>query len=336
MKHQIMPLLLAIIHAASGLILLIFSSWFIAACAVAGVNFNYMLPAVIIRALALLRIASGYAQMWLGHQQLLKNVATIRLNLFEQFTHRIINKRAIGVEALAQHSEAVASVWIAWIAQNASAVMMLFIGQAIVLIYLPSFTYYFVSFIVTYFILFAWLCLKGITLSMQLLECKNAFRFTSEHHLNAASLWHMQTQVSHNDATALWQLKNDLDDLSEKALLTLQLVSFILLVMMFVLFIPDAFLATQGNIEVGIENDTESGALFLIIIMLFLSAKDWLSSVFYAQPAASAYLQGKKSLDHIPAETIQQLDESVAQHISGNGKKVTQLTLIDFQAARQN
>ena len=46
--------LLAVLHGGAGLAILIVSSWFIAACAVAPVNFNYMLPAVVIRALALM------------------------------------------------------------------------------------------------------------------------------------------------------------------------------------------------------------------------------------------------------------------------------------------
>ena len=82
--------LLAVLHGGAGLAILIVSSWFIAACAVAPVNFNYMLPAVVIRALALLRIGSGYAHMWVGHKHLLQLTSLLRVQLFERLFKTVI------------------------------------------------------------------------------------------------------------------------------------------------------------------------------------------------------------------------------------------------------
>ena len=87
MRTPWITLLLAIIHGATGLFILVISAWFIAACAIAPAGFNYMLPAVVIRALALLRIASGYGHMWAGHRDLLVRTAWLRHRLFKRLTN---------------------------------------------------------------------------------------------------------------------------------------------------------------------------------------------------------------------------------------------------------
>ena len=73
---------LALLHGIAGLSILIISSWFIAISAIAPLGFNYVIPAVVIRGLALLRIASGYTTMWLGHKDLLTRIAKARLAVF--------------------------------------------------------------------------------------------------------------------------------------------------------------------------------------------------------------------------------------------------------------
>ena len=82
-------LLLSLLHGVTGLSILVISSWFIAMSAIAPLGFNYVIPAVVIRALALLRIASGYASMWVGHNDLLGRIAIKRLALFEQLKNKI-------------------------------------------------------------------------------------------------------------------------------------------------------------------------------------------------------------------------------------------------------
>ena len=96
--------------------ILVISSWFIAISAIAPVGFNYVIPAVVIRALALLRIVSGYANVWVGHNDLLTRIAEGRLLVFSQLENSKITDKAFTTEALAQHTETLASRWIAWIA----------------------------------------------------------------------------------------------------------------------------------------------------------------------------------------------------------------------------
>ena len=120
-KPAYITLLLALLHGVAGISILVISSWFIAVSAIAPVGFNYVIPAVVIRALALLRIASGYASMWVGHNDLLARIANIRLSVFSQLENTQINEKALTTEALAQHTEELAGRWIAWIAPLSSA-----------------------------------------------------------------------------------------------------------------------------------------------------------------------------------------------------------------------
>ena len=115
-KPAYLTLLLALLHGMAGITILVISSWFIAISAIAPIGFNYVIPAVVIRALALLRIASGYASMWVGHNDLLTRIAEGRLLVFSQLENSEITDKAFTTEALAQHTETLASRWIAWIA----------------------------------------------------------------------------------------------------------------------------------------------------------------------------------------------------------------------------
>ena len=129
-KPAILTLLLAILHGAAGLSILVISSWFIAISAIAPLGFNYVIPAVVIRALALLRIASGYASMWVGHNDLLYRISGVRLLVFSQLTNAHSGSHAYSTEALAHHTEEVASMWIAWIAPL-SSVLILFVSVCV-------------------------------------------------------------------------------------------------------------------------------------------------------------------------------------------------------------
>ena len=85
MRQRLTALALAchVVEAAAALSLVAFSTWFIAACAVAGhaglvVSFNYVVPATVIRLLAILRIAAGYGSRYAGHLDLLRRLADVR------------------------------------------------------------------------------------------------------------------------------------------------------------------------------------------------------------------------------------------------------------------
>jgi ATP-binding cassette subfamily C protein CydC len=75
-----------LLEASSSALLLAISVWFICACAVAGQpaaapGFNYLVPATLIRLLAITRIMSGYLEKYVGHRLLLNRLAGLRSRL---------------------------------------------------------------------------------------------------------------------------------------------------------------------------------------------------------------------------------------------------------------
>jgi ATP-binding cassette subfamily C protein CydC len=84
--NRLISLILAIAQLGSGIILLGLSAWFIAACAIAGhagvlAGFNYVIPAAVIRFLAIVRIFSSYFEKYSGHLSLLADLKSIRYRL---------------------------------------------------------------------------------------------------------------------------------------------------------------------------------------------------------------------------------------------------------------
>ena len=102
-------------HLMAGVVLLLLSGWFIAASAVAGLaplaaTFNYVIPAAMIRFLALLRILAGYGEKYFGHAALLDKVSQLRLSVFDGVMNgRADESRAEELERLGQHTDALAS-----------------------------------------------------------------------------------------------------------------------------------------------------------------------------------------------------------------------------------
>lgn len=186
-----LSLLLAVVHALAGVAVLIVSSWFIAACAIASVNFNYILPAVVIRALALLRIASGYGQMWLGHRDLLRRTGLLRLQLFRRLRDKRMAERSWLIEALANHTETVASLWVAWVAQQASAIVMLAAGFVCALWLGLQGVEGLFWLAAVWLVLTVYTLYRGIVLAGEQARSERRFRFDSEHFLSASSLWHL-------------------------------------------------------------------------------------------------------------------------------------------------
>ena len=152
-KPAYLTLLLALLHGMAGITILVISSWFIAISAIAPIGFNYVIPAVVIRALALLRIASGYASMWVGHNDLLTRIAEGRLLVFSQLENSEITDKAFTTEALAQHTETLASRWIAWIAPL-SNITFIFTNLCIVAVWfdLPGTSFLLTLFVIWLFI----------------------------------------------------------------------------------------------------------------------------------------------------------------------------------------
>ncbi|MEE4277727.1 MAG: ATP-binding cassette domain-containing protein [Halieaceae bacterium] len=128
-----------LVESASALLLLAVSVWFISACAVAGqvgvaAGFNYLAPATVIRILAILRIAAGYADRYLGHLLLLRRLARRRHALLHAvFASREGPEHARAASTLQQASEDWAARYSSVLApQLAAAVLfaglLLFVG----------------------------------------------------------------------------------------------------------------------------------------------------------------------------------------------------------------
>lgn len=296
MKHwPWLSLLLAIAHTVAGVSVLIVSSWFIAACAVASLNFNYMLPAVVIRALALLRIASGYGQMWLGHQDLLARTGVLRLQLFQRLQNKRLEERSWLVDALANHTETVASLWVAWVAQQASAVVMLALGLFCSLWLglqgAPGFTPGFLLLAVVWLGLTLITLYRGMKLATLQAQCEREFRFDSEHFFSASSLWHILRTREGDEyrlhgapsARSFWQAQQAQQLLAERAVWLLVGVSFIALLLV---------MATADESVLG-------QPLALIIPLLLLSAPEWLGRALTSLPSANRFQHSRNTLQQL-------------------------------------
>ncbi|TXR54004.1 ATP-binding cassette domain-containing protein [Reinekea thalattae] len=116
-SNRFISLLLAITQLGSGIILLALSSWFIAACALAGhagvlAGFNYVIPATVIRFLAVVRIFSSYFEKYFGHISLLAELTDIRHRLLLTTFQGQSDINAADTAAILQEdSERVAGRW---------------------------------------------------------------------------------------------------------------------------------------------------------------------------------------------------------------------------------
>ncbi|MBU2886562.1 ATP-binding cassette domain-containing protein [Gilvimarinus agarilyticus] len=283
-----MSLLLAIVHALAGVAVLIVSSWFIAACAIASVNFNYMLPAVVIRALALLRIASGYGHMWLGHSDLLARTGQLRLQLFQRLQNKRMAERTWLIEALANHTETIASVWVAWVAQQASAIAMLAVGIICSVWLGLQGAYGLYVLAAVWFALTVYTLYRGIQLAAIEASGEREFRFASEHFLAASSLWHILLSreggkyrlLGAPSAQRLWQTKRSQQQVAERAVWLLVGASF-LAVWLVLARAGDSVLAQPPA---------------LIIPLLLLSAPEWLGRALTSLPAYNRYYYSSQTV----------------------------------------
>lgn len=291
MLNRLPTLLLALVHMSAGLILLLFSAWFIAASAVAGNGFNYMLPAVVIRALALIRIASGYGQMWLGHQQLLNHLGDIRLNLFRRCVNGWLDNSDAGAEALTQHTQAVANIWIAWIAQNAGAMIMLAIGVCSTIWLLPGLSSYVWSLLLVYLLITLWLIITGLRQTRGLLQAQQHFVDDSEAQLKAVTLWPLQKTINLADASSLWLARKKRQFQIDSGVSLLHAASLGILILL-IAQLPQHY---TGE------------AVLLVLVMLLLTARDWLALAITSHPALTDYLHGIKELEQLKVTTVTKL-----------------------------
>ncbi len=311
--------LFALLHAVSGLVLLLFSGWFIAACAIAGpdfanVNFNYLLPAVIIRALALTRIATGYAQMWTGHNALLSQVKTLRLTLFSRLKNKLTTRRAESTEALAKHSESIASLNMAWTTHLLGCVAMLVVASLTLWLWLTDVIWIWGVFICGLSVIF----IVGFRAVLQrgghLVTLKNQFRHDSEHHIDSASLWHLRENLTHTNMENFFIAQQYQQSIGERMLWWGQVLAYILLIVL--LFVENTWGQYRGQ------------AVFLVFVLLLLSAKDWLGQMFRSQNVYSDYWESRESFEHLPT---QDLSDAPTQPTA----PIAELTLNNFSTAHR-
>ncbi|WP_462158059.1 thiol reductant ABC exporter subunit CydC [Pseudoalteromonas sp. GB56] len=94
-KWAILGFVLALVALAANITLLAVSGWFLAAMAsagIAGVTMNYFTPAGVIRFLAIVRTAGGYAQRLVNHNTTFLVLKTLRIQIFTALTQLPIQK----------------------------------------------------------------------------------------------------------------------------------------------------------------------------------------------------------------------------------------------------
>ena len=342
-KPAYITLLLALLHGVAGISILVISSWFIAVSAIAPVGFNYVIPAVVIRALALLRIASGYASMWVGHNDLLARIANIRLGVFSQLENSQINEKALTTEALAHHTEELASRWIAWIAPL-SSIMFIFTSLCFIATW---FDFPGAGLLIALFA--AWLIaevLQGLG-ALRIAEratCANAeFRQASNNFLNSSAIWHLSRGLEghrednvnweHNShsasnastlddkeketsniigknvsAKAVWQEKIAQKNTANRAAWWFQGIAFLLVV-----------LIMSGALSIA--QTLLFAPIAIVVPMVLLAAPDWAGNAFSSISKFAQYKQSVKALRQMKTTPVKMLCEREIN---------TAITLTDF------
>lgn len=298
MHNPILSLILALIHGITGLSILLVSSWFIAACAVAAPNFNYVLPAVAIRGFALLRISSGYGEMWLSHHQLLNKLAKLRLFLFNNLENSPANLRALETDKLNYQSQDLASVWVGWVHQNVSALLSLLIISVSVIILMPAFSNIWFAFVIGCILIYGYLMLSSISIAKQKLLLRPQLESDIEHHIDSAQIWHMQPTFTSPNYTSFYAL-----EAKNKRQVALALSLFLLGSLIAVLFILHV-----GNKAVGLTSITP---LYLVLPMALLASNDWLGRVFHTQDKLQDYVISKTELSRHKTTEITRINQKV-------------------------
>lgn len=303
-------LILAFLHGVTGVTLLVIASWFIAISAVALPGFNYVIPAVVIRALALLRIASGYGSMWVGHNDLLTRIASTRLNLFKQLHNQRLNSSVGMTEALAQHTEALASKWIAWVAPLSSVTIVFTLSCSVAIVMGVPGAFYLCLVFVVWLIAVVIQALKALGLANEHTLQSSHFRQNANSFLKASAIWHLYSRVSYTPdseiyptASALWRCSLDQKKLALRASWWFQGVAYLAVVSLF----AGIGMTTSSN---NSEFTATLGAVLtfapiaIVIPMVLLASPDWVSPSFLAIPKFAQYKQSEKALKHLSTSPI--------------------------------
>lgn len=322
-KPAYLTLLLALLHGIAGISILVISAWFIAISAIAPVGFNYVIPAVVIRALALLRIASGYASMWFGHNDLLARIARARLFVFRQLENSQITDKAYTTEALAQHTEELASKWIAWVAPL-SSVVLIFTGLCAAAVYLdlPG-TLYVLALFVTWLVAVVVQGLGALTLAKKTNKANKQFRQQTSDFFNRSAIWHLDKSMVLSDAASsipdkadiptanqVWRLQLAQKSKAQRTAWWFQGLAFLFVVLVMSGVSPVASVFVFAPIAI-------------VIPMVLLAAPDWAGAGFVSVSKFAQYKQSNSALKQLKATPIKQHRDREIKH---------SLNLIQFSA----
>ena len=330
-KPAYLTLLLALLHGMAGITILVISSWFIAISAIAPIGFNYVIPAVVIRALALLRIASGYASMWVGHNDLLTRIAEGRLLVFSQLENSKITDKAFTTEALAQHTEMLASRWIAWIAPL-SNITFIFTNLCVAAVWLnlPGSSFLLALFAIWHVIVVLQ-GFSGVDIANKATKENKVFRQQSADFLNCSALWHLnkamndksQKEKGHvfNDvpsADRVWQQQTTQKDKAQRASWWFQGAAFFAVV-----------LIMSG--AVGPISDFSYMPIAIVVPMILMAAPDWAGAAFHSISKFAQHKQSVKALKKLKTTPIKVLERTELHHsltLSGYTAKNRRLPLV--------
>ncbi len=306
----IVTLLLAVVHLLAGFAILMVSSWFIAACSVAGLGFNYMLPAVVIRALAIIRIASGYFSMLVGHSHLLGKLAEIRLDIFYGLHNKVTVSREDSLDALHHQSEEVAAIWISWVGQNAGALLSLLLLNILCFVFIIELNQAVLMFSVLFMVIYAALLAAMLGKSAQLAAAKKQLQFDLVKHIETAPVWHLYDDYQQQAPMlgSLQAIVNTLQQRIRSAALLLFAGAMITITSIFSIY----SLELAGN------------ALFIIVPVALLSMNDWLAPTLGNQKQLLSYLKANSAIRQSGA---------VVEAVNTLHEKIYKLSVSGFKAA---
>ncbi|WP_105172085.1 ATP-binding cassette domain-containing protein [Pseudoalteromonas sp. T1lg24] len=335
LKTNLLAQLLSVTYSLAAMGLLLVSSWFIAAASVMGSSLNYMLPAVIIRALALIRIASGYAALLVGHSGFFKSLQTKRMALFATSLNNLSLleqvKNSAQVEAMSTTTEQQAALWIAWVNQNAAMFITLLLLNICIYLLIPSHLNYMLCVTFAFVLVYGLLIVFGLKQAGIIAKQKERFVTEFDDKLYSSPLWHLQTefldkhtQQKNSQFASTSQLLNA-QQTQQKAIfygqLCLQLFAILAL---YLLFTQYAGAASQN-------------ALFILVPMLLLSINDWLGKLLHSQSGLVDFIQAKqgdieKALVNTTDKKAQQQAQSSPPQITRHSQAIHALSLNNVTA----
>ncbi|WP_285817743.1 ATP-binding cassette domain-containing protein [Echinimonas agarilytica] len=287
-SHKVLhgsAIVLAITNAITAIGLLLVSGWFIAACALAGLSmtailFNYVVPAAVIRFLAISRIASGYGEKAVGHSSLLTRLNQIRLRIFSrQLAEQSPNDlRGEAIEHLDQGAQAHANWWLTVFHPNVSN-MAIIVGSTVILGWLaPNTLPIWVAMVALNGVVIIWMWLAHDANTKRFYQGQRAARSELEYHLESASLWPLSTHLA---SAARWKGRS-------RTWLQHRFIARIIDA------ISESFLILSSGLAICVllilgSSSMHGSALLMLPVMLLLAFPDWFgNSTRSIQPATHA------------------------------------------------